>query len=99
MKRYLGPFLAALIAVALAWALVMLSQDAQGQQPPLQRSKYDDRLDTLDRQAIETAYTSQIEHLYSVWMKDSSGQPTRAVSGARVARSAYIAAMTEIEKR
>jgi hypothetical protein len=53
----------------------------------------------LDREAIETAYKTQIEHLFAVWMKDETGQPARAVSGARSARRAFIGAMTEIEKR
>lgn len=62
-------------------------------------SKFDDRLLALDREAVDNAYRSKIEGLIAVWLKDETGQPQRAVNGARNARKAYIAAMTEVEKR
>jgi len=62
-------------------------------------SKYDAHILQLDREAIEAAYREQVVHLFAVWMKDGAGQPGRAATGTRQARAAYIAAMTEIEKR
>jgi hypothetical protein len=53
----------------------------------------------LDRKALDEAYVNQLMHLFSVWMKDDSGQPDRAITGARQARRAYILVMDEITKR
>jgi hypothetical protein len=65
----------------------------------LTTSKYDDRLLALEKEAADNAYRSQIEHLFAVWLKDDTGQPKRAVSGARNARKAYIDVMRAVEKR
>lgn len=62
-------------------------------------SKYDERIIQLDRESIEAAYRTQVEHLFEVWMKDERGQPLRAVTGVINARKAYVGAMTEIERR
>jgi len=62
-------------------------------------SKYDERIEQLDREAAENAYRSQIEHLFTVWMKDSTGQPARAATGAQYARKAFIDVMKAIEER
>lgn len=67
--------------------------------PPLHPSKYDERLDALDREAVEAAYRQQVGHLFGVWMKDKAGQPTRALVGQRNARKAYIDIMQQIENR
>jgi Zn-dependent protease with chaperone function len=53
----------------------------------------------LDRAAIEEAYRDQIQHLFEVWMKDDSGQPARAVKGARQARKAFADSMDAIDER
>jgi hypothetical protein len=53
----------------------------------------------LDRKALDEAYTDQLMHLFAIWMKDDSGQPDRAITGARQARRAYILVMDEITKR
>ena len=62
-------------------------------------SKHDARMFELDREAVDEAYRQQLTHLFLVWMKDGSGQPDRAVTGARKARHAYIAVLNEIERR
>jgi len=62
-------------------------------------SKYEDRLIALDRAALDEAYREQIHHLFAVWMKDDTGQPGRAVVGARKARKAYEDAWDGIERR
>jgi hypothetical protein len=61
-------------------------------------SKWDDRIAELDKEAVETAYKTQIEHLFEIWMKDDRGQPDRAVTGARNARKAFIGAMNAIDR-
>ena len=80
-----------IVALALSTSAVTVYDP-----PP---SKWDRRITELDRQAVEAAYAEQIRQLFSVWMKDARDQPDRAINGARQARRAYIAAMTEIEKR
>lgn len=62
-------------------------------------SDFDGRITQLDTEAIEAAYRAQIEHLFQTWMKDDSGQPQRAITGARQARKAFIATMNAINKR
>jgi hypothetical protein len=62
-------------------------------------SPWDTRIVALDKEALDNAYRDQIEKLFSVWMRDDSGQPERAITGARQARRAYILVRTEIEKR
>jgi len=76
--------------------------DAAQPQPLLQSipiTKYEKRLLELDREAADNAYRQQIVHLFQTWMKDESGQPTRAVTGARQARTAYERVMNAIEAR
>jgi hypothetical protein len=65
----------------------------------LTTSKYDDRLIALEKEAADNAYRSQVEHLFAVWLRDSTGQPARATTGARHARKAYIDVMRAVEKR
>ena len=69
---------------------------AQEAAPP---SAYDDRIAAIEKQAADEALRNQLVHVFAVWMKDDHDQPRRAINGARQARKAYIAVMTEIEKR
>jgi hypothetical protein len=71
---------------------------AQQLQPPV-LSKYEQQFIELDRQAITDAYKQQLVHLFLVWAKDESQQPTRAVTGAKQARSMYERAMAAIDER
>lgn len=75
--------------------------EAQGEAvyPPLEHSAYDERLSALDREAIEVAYKNRITALFETWMKDATGQPMRALTGARQARRAYVGSMNAIEQR
>ena len=61
--------------------------------------RHEKRLLELERIAIEEAYKAQIQHLFEVWMKDNTGQPGRAVTGANTARKAYAGAIESIERR
>jgi len=73
---------------------------AQGKgflEPP--PSPYDDTMRAIEMEAIEEAYRDRLVALFVIWMKDDSGQPARAIQGARKARHAFIAVMNEIVKR
>lgn len=66
-------------------------------EPELMISKYDDRFLQLEREAADNAYRRQIEHLFDIWMRDPTGQPARAATGAQIARKAYIDVMKAID--
>jgi hypothetical protein len=80
------------VAVLLVLATVALAQENSP-------SPYDDRITAIEKQAADAALRNQLVHVFSVWMKDNHDQPRRAINGAQQARKAYIAVMTEIEKR
>jgi hypothetical protein len=61
--------------------------------------RHEQKFIELDRGAIEAAYHDQIKRLFEVWMKDDSGQPDRAVKGARQARKAFADSMDAIDER
>jgi len=82
--------LAILFALALFGYLTGAWDEVQAQSlQPERLSQHEKRILELDRAAIDTAYQSQITHLFQIWMKDEAGQPKRAVTGAAQARSAY----------
>jgi hypothetical protein len=68
---------------------------------PLPPSKWDTRINTLEREAIEEAFKKHIMQLYSVWVSDQYVHdiPPKALKGARNARDAFIRSMEAIEKR
>lgn len=81
-------------------ALVAASQPASPTIPPLlPPTAYDERILALDTQAIEAAYLDHVQRMYGGWMKDDTGQPTRALTGVRQAQRAYIASMDAIKRR
>src|SRR5215813_162551 len=94
--------LAALIGVlpAAFFFGLIISASGESRAPlrPLPPSKYDAELVKLNKEAVRDAYHAQIVHLFQTWMKDDTGQPQRAVTGAQNARRAYIAVMTELDK-
>ena len=48
--------------------------------------------------ALTEALHNQVEHLFSIWMKDETGQPQRAATGVRQAAKGYLHARTQIAK-
>lgn len=74
-------------------------EEAAAAPAPAPISPYETRLLALEREAVDNAYRSKIEQLISVWLKDETGQPQRAVNGANQARKAYAGALAEIERR
>lgn len=73
--------------------------EAEAAPVPAPISPYERRLIALDREAIDNAYRAKVEQLFSVWLKDETGQPGRAIIGVNQARKAYAGAMVEIERR
>lgn len=96
--RHNPTLLACLIVIPLAFMLSRCDS-AVSEHAPLPVSVFDERLEQIEREALDEAYRGQIMHVFEVWMKDATGQPARALTGARNARRAYVDAMTEIEKR
>jgi hypothetical protein len=84
---------------SLIIALVLIASNATKPPPPYVPSNYDGLLLDLDEDAIKQAYKSQVERLFEIWMRDDSGQPQRALTGVHQARAAFVAAMTELDKR
>jgi hypothetical protein len=72
------------------------TDEAAGQVGP---TPYDQRLLELDRQAIDTAYSNRVQHMFEIWLQDPTGQPQRALVGVGNARRAYVGAMAAIDKR
>lgn len=72
---------------------------AQNIPPQVPPSEFDNRLVALDKEAIEAAYREHVQRMYAGWMKDDTGQPTRALTGVRGAQRAYISSMTAIKRR
>ena len=53
----------------------------------------------LDKRALNEAYHGQLILLWSVWLKDGAGDPSRFQNGLKIARRAYHTAVEQIEKR
>jgi hypothetical protein len=64
-------------------------------------SKWDDHIDMLEKQALDSAFQKHIAQLFSIWVTDNYQPkiPPRALTGARNARDAYIRSMEAIENR
>jgi len=90
-----------LLALALFGYLTGGWDEAGAQGAPVAPSKYDDRIDELERQAIDDAFKKHIAQLYTIWVTDNYQPriPPKATVGARNARDAYIRSMDAIERR
>jgi hypothetical protein len=99
IRQFMWAVVALAISVIIAYCALSLvpEESAAIAEPP--PSKWDADINRLTQEALDEAYRNQLVHLFSVWMKDDTGQPARAVNGARQARHAYISVMVEIEKR
>lgn len=87
------------IIIILLACVGYLSGRWEAEAQPYQLSKFEPRLLELERVAIDDAFKQKITSLWTVWMSDDRGQPGRAINGAVQARKAYVASMTEIERR
>jgi hypothetical protein len=99
MLLFLGRLVVSGGLAAVLLAIFFAGEAAINLPPPLERSQYDDHLLALDRDALETAYSHQVEFLFEGWMKDPTGQPERFLSGIRKVTRAYIAAMDGAKAR
>jgi hypothetical protein len=100
--KYLGPLIAFIIALALAFILILLSHDPSGGQgvPPLQPTVYEKKLIRLDRRGVEAAYAARVGLLFQNWMTDTNQESQdRALKGHRNAREIYIKVMTGLDER
>ena len=99
-EHVLAPAMALGFAVVLAYGLIWAAEPAEpAPVADLPKSDYDDRILMLEEVAIEEAFKQQIIHIFSVWMKDDTGQPARAVTGAKQAERAFIGSMEALERR
>jgi hypothetical protein len=95
--RVLIPILIGLIIVVLA---LLFLPDAQSAPPPEELTKeFDEKIIMLEHEAVDEAFRDSIRNVFIVWMRDEHGQPGRAITGARQARSAYIRVMQALQKR
>lgn len=94
----LGGLLSLWLAVFCA-GFIVSSGWTQVVPPLVPPSEHDARLVALDKEAVEAAYRDHVQRMYSGWMKDDAGQPTRALTGVRQAQRAYIASMDAIKRR
>jgi hypothetical protein len=91
---------AAAIAVS-AGAALLLAYLTQGESEPqpFAPSPFDMEMDKLERQALDDAFRAQMASLFSVWLKDPTSGPARAITGAGHARKAYTDVKRAIEAR
>lgn len=57
----------------------------------------DQRLKTILNDALDSALKTHVATLFSVWMRDSTDQPSRAATGVRTAIAAWRQAIQAIE--
>jgi hypothetical protein len=82
----------------ISCALLILAK-AESRPQPAPMTKWEGRILALERDAIEHAFHEQIQHLFTTWMKDDTGQPNRAVTGVLQARKAFIGSMEALDRR
>jgi len=91
----------ALFMLALVGFLSGGWDEAKGDQviimlPP---SKWDEKMDELDRQALDEAYVAKVKQLFDVWVREGLTSSEGPAKGHAQARRAYISAHEAIEKR
>ena len=96
------------LALALLCGLLAFAASAQKERPMMAPTAvtelysgvaFDSKLLELDRIALDEAYHQHLLLLFSVWLKDQAGDPTRFNNGIRIARRAYHQAAEQIDKR
>lgn len=97
-RLIVGTFVVAMIMVGLVGYMASAKDGVAAIEPP-PPSRWDAQMSALDAAALEQAYRQHVANMFLGWMKDSTGQPTRALNGVNQARRAYISAMDEIERR
>jgi hypothetical protein len=61
------------------------------------RSRMDPRLKTILNDALDSALKEHVANLFTVWMRDATDQPNRAIVGANKAIAAWRQAIQAIE--
>lgn len=102
-REYLWALITLIIAVALAFALLMVARDGTSQSQPvpeLRSSVYDKKLLRLDRRGVDAAYSARVALLFQNWMTDTNqASQDRALRGHRNAREIYVKVMSGIDAR
>jgi len=94
------------IVLVIMFALALIGYlsgrwEAEAQGAPVVPSKYDDKIDELEREALGEAFKQHVIRLYTVWVTDNYQPkfPPKALVGMRNARDAYIRGMEAIDRR
>lgn len=91
---------AVMIVLAIGYAMWAEAQDTFAPDVPTSfYPAYEEKLQTLDRRALEQAYRAQVQLLFTNWMRDPTGQPSRAKHGINRAKEAFVGAHDEIVRR
>jgi len=99
-ERWIGLAIAAITIVFTLMLLALLeTSSAPAPLQPETLSRHERRLIELDRQAVDQAYVAHAVNVFSIWLKDGVGDPSRAKVGFGNARRGYDAATTAIEVR
>lgn len=100
-KDYFWALATLVVAIILAIFLLMITRNSpsEGETQLYAGVPLDATLLPLDRRALDEAYHAHLLLLFSVWLKDQAGDPTRFNNGMRTARRAYHEALQKIEAR
>lgn len=89
-----GRLLIGLAGACSAWVLVELVNAANSQVVTEVCVSAEDRerVRTFMLEGLEQGLKLQTQHMYEIWMKDNTEQPSRAISGLQAGITAYIRA-------
>jgi hypothetical protein len=91
--------LAILLLLIATWIFGGNETAAQPTPPPYAVTPYEEDMLALERKGIDEAFQNQVVSVFGVWMKDSTGQPGRAIVGMLGARAAYAGARAKLDER
>ena len=95
-ERWIG----LVVCLIIAFLLVMVEAHGQFKLQSIETTKTPICIDEINRErirglmldALDEALKTRVEHLYETWLRDDTGQPGRAATGARLAINAYARA-------
>jgi hypothetical protein len=88
------------LAISIVNSFVLATAEPRAALPPVHDhpSAVDSRVRVILKQAMDTALTEYAAGQFSVWMRDPTGQPQRAVVGLKRAIEAYRHADNAIDR-
>lgn len=88
----IGRLLIGAAAAASAWLLIeVMNADSQIKEVCVSADDRE-RIRALMLESIDDGLRIQTKHMYEVWMKDNTEQPSRAITGLQAGIVAYIRA-------